>query len=410
MNNVINTILLPFKKSKTVPITFALTILNLVLVILIHLWISFQNKVIITYDQSGDQKSQSTPLFIAMEIPLRSDGYKNCWQEENGLWGSQYDIYIHNDKDFPFVDWILEMSVPEEARIDSSWNGEYTQKSGKIVIKGNSQAFTLVIPGHNNAKMGFVLYTKELLQNCDFHLTGRFIRNPLKTRLFLTALIILSLLTIIFIVTIVLFFLVRRQANIDNQKIESLIKLCARFIDVKDEYTIMHSSHVGYYAKKIAEKMGFNEDFQKNIYYMGMMHDVGKVLIPREILCKASNLDSKEWQEMKKHTIYGSGILEGFTTVPGIKEAALYHHERYDGTGYPLGLKGEEIPIQARIIGVADAYDAMHTNRSYRLHLSEEEILDELERNKGSQFDPKVADAMISMLKTNTLKQPEAEK
>ena len=106
---------------------------------------------------------------------------------------------------------------------------------------------------------------------------------------------------------------------------------------------------------------------------------------------------------MKKHPLYSAGILEGFTAVPGIKEAALYHHERYDGSGYPTGLREKEIPIQARIICVADSYDAMHTNRSYRSHLSDEVILQELEKNKGRQFDPDAAEALITLIKEHKL-------
>ena len=184
------------------------------------------------------------------------------------------------------------------------------------------------------------------------------------------------------------------------KKIESLLKLCASFIDTRDEYTKMHSTHVAEYSKMIAAEMGFDEDFQKNIYYMGMMHDVGKVLIPKEILCKTAKLNDDEWCEMKRHTTYGGEILESFKFVKGIREAALYHHERYDGKGYPEGLSGEAIPIQARIIAVADSYDAMHTNRSYRRHLSDEAIVSELEKNKSLQFDPDAADALLRILKS----------
>ena len=164
-----------------------------------------------------------------------------------------------------------------------------------------------------------------------------------------------------------LFVLVERQKQKDEEKIDNLLKLCAKFIDVRDEYTKMHSYNVAKYSKKIAEALGYDEDFQK------------------------------------KHTIYGANILEDFKAIPNILEAALYHHERYDGSGYPNGIKGEAIPVQARIIGVADSFDAMNTNRSYRLRLSDDQILSELENGKGTQFDPKVAEAMIELLKKNLL-------
>lgn len=164
----------------------------------------------------------------------------------------------------------------------------------------------------------------------------------------------------------------------------------------------MHSTHVGSYSRQIAAEMGFDDDFQKNIYYMGMMHDVGKVLIPREILCKAGKLNEEEWKEMKHHTNYGGDILANFN-VSGIHDAALHHHERYDGTGYPDGLRGEEIPIQARIIAVADSFDAMNTNRSYRKQLPRDVIISELTKNRGIQFDPEVTDALLNLLKRNEL-------
>jgi len=403
MKNIFADIFLPFKKSPAILISFILSVFSLSLLIIQFAWIANQNKKIITYDQTGPGKFQAKYLTINMEIPDRSDGTKNCWQEENGTWGSQYDIYIYNNTDYTFLDWELEMTVPEEARIDSSWNGEFTQSSGKIKVKGEQETLTIMAAAHSSIKIGFVLYTNQLMNSSSFHLTGKFLRNPLKNKLFLFALTVFFVVFIIFIISNVVYYLVKKQRTIDNEKIESLIKLCARFIDVRDEYTKMHSSHVGDYARKIAEKMGFDEEFQKNIYYMGMMHDVGKVLIPREILCKTSKLDDEEWKEMKKHPLYSAGILEGFTAVPGIKEAALYHHERYDGSGYPTGLREKEIPIQARIICVADSYDAMHTNRSYRSHLSDEVILQELEKNKGSQFDPDAAEALITLIKEHKL-------
>ena len=403
MKKIINNIFLPFRKSRIVLISFSLTLMGLIVSLTVYTQIFIANKRIVHYSQEGSLESSEDDLYVYMEIPTRSDGKKNCWQEDDGSWGSQYDIYIYNNTDYPFVDWTLQMKVPPEARIDSSWNGEYREYPGYILIKGSESALTMTAYSHNNIKIGYVLYTKELMEESNFSLLGRFVRNPFKNKLFVSSVIFFNVFLLIFIVSLVVFYLLQRQSAIDTEKLDNIIKLCARFIDVRDEYTKMHSSHVGYYAKMIAEKLGYDEEFQKNIYYMGMMHDLGKVLIPREILCKNSKLNDEEWEEMKKHTLYGANILEGFTAVPGIREAALYHHERYDGRGYPCGLKGEEIPIQSRIIGVADSYDAMHTNRSYRIHLPDEIILEELEKNKGTQFDPDAAQAMIDIIKNREL-------
>lgn len=408
MKHFLKTLTLPFKKSRAVRISVFLTVVSTLFLAGIVTWISYQNKRIITYEQYTEPLGKDGDLEIYMEIPIRSDGVRNCWPEENGTWGAQYDIYITNNSDYPFVDWELTMDVPNEARIDSSWNGFYEQQPGKIIIRGTPDLTATANP-HDKVRVGYVLYTRSLMQRSHYILTGRFQHSPLKEILFILALVVLIIIFIVFIVSIVLFFLVQRQQAKDGEKIESLIKLCARFIDVRDEYTKMHSFHVGYYAKKIAELMGYDEDFQKNIYYMGLMHDVGKVMLPREILCKSSKLNDEEWVEMKKHTSYGAEILERFTAVPGIREAVLYHHERWDGTGYPEGLKETAIPIQARIIGVADAYDAMHTNRSYRSRLSDDIILEELQKNKRTQFDPEAAEAMIVLIKRHALAHADTE-
>ena len=396
-------ILRPFKKNKVVLFSFVSLIICLIVIAQILFWISFQNKTIVSYSQDRSRNKKSEDFDIRMEIPVRSDGQRNCWQQEDESWGSQYDIYIYNRGKYPFVDWSLTMTVPQNSRIDSSWNGEYSQSDGFLYVKGDPSALNLTVMPDDNIKIGFVMYTQELMQSSDFILTGRFLRTPIKDKFFLAALAFNILFLLLFVVSVIIYYMLQRQADKDDQRILSLLKLCASFIDVRDEYTKMHSAHVAEYSKRIAEALGYDEEFQKNIYYMGMMHDVGKVLIPREILCKTEKLDEQEWQEMKEHTTYGAGILAGFTDVPGIQEAALYHHERWDGKGYVRGLRGKEIPLQARIICVADSYDAMHTDRSYRPRLSDKQILEEFEKGKGTQFDPEIAEVMIKLLQENAL-------
>ena len=364
------------------------------------IYIYFQNKVYVTFTRTNDSVSGNKNLDVTMEIPLKNETEKNCWQESDGSWGSQYDITITNNSRYDFFDWTLIMTIPEEGRIDSSWNADYAQTPGQLSITGIDKAFSKNIHGNNSIKIGYVLYSKKLMTDCNFYLTGRFKRDPIKEIPFIIALFAFGISVIVILVSLFFYRMMRQQAKVDDEKIESLLKLCASFIDTRDEYTKMHSTHVAEYSKMIAAEMGFDEDFQKNIYYMGMMHDVGKVLIPKEILCKTAKLNDDEWREMKRHTTYGGEILESFKFVKGIREAALYHHERYDGKGYPEGLSGEAIPIQARIIAVADSYDAMHTNRSYRRHLSDEAIVSELEKNKSLQFDPDAADALLRILKS----------
>ncbi len=395
-----NSILFFIRKNKFISVAGVISLLSFLFILYMLVYVFFQNKTYVSYIRENGSVSGNKDLDISMEIPLKNDTDKNCWQEANGTWGGQYDITIENDSDYDFLDWSLVMAIPKEGRIDSSWNADYIQTDGQLTISGIDKAFTKNIHGHNTIKIGYVLYSDNLMVDSNFYLTGRFIRNPFKEVPFIVALFAFGISVIVILVSLFFYRMMRQQAKLDDEKIESLLKLCASFIDTRDEYTKMHSTHVAEYSKMIAAEMGFDEEFQKNIYYMGMMHDVGKVLIPKEILCKTAKLDDDEWREMKRHTTYGGEILESFKFVKGIREAALYHHERYDGKGYPEGLSGKAIPIHARIIAVADSYDAMHTNRSYRRHLSDDAIISELEKNKNLQFDPDAADALLRILKS----------
>ena len=177
-----------------------------------------------------------------------------------------------------------------------------------------------------------------------------------------------------------------------------IMETLAGTIDAKDKYTKGHSSRVAEYALKIAEKLGKSEKEQQDIYYLGLLHDIGKIGIPDGIINKTSRLTDEEYEVIKTHPAIGAEILENISELPELAYGARWHHERYDGRGYPDHLKGEEIPEMARIIGVADAYDAMTSNRSYRSVLPQNVVREEIEKGKGSQFDPLFADKMLEMI------------
>ena len=134
-----------------------------------------------------------------------------------------------------------------------------------------------------------------------------------------------------------------------------------------------------------------------------MLHDIGKIGIPDRILNKPERLTDEEYKEMKSHVVKGGEILKSFTLIDNIEEGALYHHERYDGKGYVHGLKGEEIPLNARIIGIADAFDAMTANRVYRKKLDMDFVLGELKKGRGTQFDPQLTDIMLHLIETGQI-------
>ena len=179
---------------------------------------------------------------------------------------------------------------------------------------------------------------------------------------------------------------------------DSALRVAAKSIDAKDSYTNGHSFRVAEYSREIARRLGWSEDDIENVYYMALVHDIGKIGVPDSLLNKPSALTEDEYNIIKNHTTTGAKILKDFEGIKDVELGAKYHHERYDGKGYCEGLKGEEIPLVARIIAVADAYDAMASSRVYRPKLEPEKIRKELEEGKGTQFDPEIADIMLKML------------
>ncbi|MBR3428777.1 MAG: response regulator [Clostridia bacterium] len=172
----------------------------------------------------------------------------------------------------------------------------------------------------------------------------------------------------------------------------------AEMIDAKDQYTSRHSQRVAEYSREIARRFGYSPAMQDEIFMMGLLHDVGKIGIPDSILNKPGTLTDEEFDQIRSHPLTGAKILRGIQEMPRLVEGARWHHERYDGTGYPDHLAGKSIPEEARIIAVADAYDAMSSVRSYRDKLPKDVIRQEIHRCKGTQFDPVFAEIMLSIL------------
>ena len=152
----------------------------------------------------------------------------------------------------------------------------------------------------------------------------------------------------------------------------------------------------------ISKALGDSEEEQKRVYYSALLHDIGKIGIPDTIINKPAALTKEEYDIVKTHPEIGSQILRSITTMKEISVGARWHHEQFDGSGYPDKLKGEDIPKIARIIGVADAYDAMTSNRSYRKYLPQDKVRKEFEENKSSQFDSKMAEIMIKIIDEDT--------
>ena len=189
----------------------------------------------------------------------------------------------------------------------------------------------------------------------------------------------------------------KRQEEAE-QLFEEMIMALAQAIDAKDHYTHGHSQRVAEYSAQISLLLGDDPQQVRLIYYMGLLHDIGKIGIPVKIINKPGKLTDEEYDVIKSHSAIGAEVLNPIRIRPELMIGARFHHERFDGRGYPDKLTGKDIPRAARIIAVADAYDAMTSDRSYRRGMMSQRVYEEIAGKRGSQFDPEIADIMLSYL------------
>ena len=357
---------------------------------------------ILTLSFSTIQTSQSLKLEAESKKDLEGAITKNPekqWMRQLEM-GAQFDGVLKNNTPSEISKWKVIIEIPPKSYIDSSWNGEYTVTDHQIQILPPPD-YNQVIPPNGSITFGFILYSLPSFQADDvtveYYITKKVTELTGFRVLYYSAII---LLIIIFVYLIFMFKLrsLQKKHEYDRQFIEQTLKLFANTIEAKDVYTRGHSVRVSIYAKEIAKRLGLPEEEQMNIYYISLLHDIGKIGIKDSILTKPGRLDSEEYAIMKSHVIKSGEILSDFLSLPGATEIVRHHHERYDGNGYPDQLKGECIPLFSRIICIADSFDAMTSDRCYRKQLTKEEVIAELKKNSGTQFDPKLVPIMLDML------------
>lgn len=176
---------------------------------------------------------------------------------------------------------------------------------------------------------------------------------------------------------------------------QDIINSMVATLEAKDLYTYGHSTRVAEMAYALGKILGMTEKELKQIHIAGDLHDIGKIGVPDSVLNKPGKLELNEWELMKKHPFIGYNILSKASTFKDISEVVLYHHERWDGKGYPKGLKEEEIPLASRILAVCDSVDAMKSDRPYRKSISDEICREEINKNKGTMYDSQIAECML---------------
>lgn len=341
------------------------------------------------------------------ELWFESEKNYASW-ESNGFLGAQYDVNWYNFSDYELYNWEIKIAIPEGSYLDSSWNGVYQIEDNNLYI--SSVSYNEIIR-NQVYPLGFILYIPNTEANenwlpSDFSLEYKRYLAMGDVLDFWVIVVFASLIVIATTIVIILKLKIKEAKQRQKEYkdiIEQALTTFANAIDAKDTYTEGHSKRVAFYSRELAARMGYSFEKQEQIYYIAMMHDIGKIGIPDKILNKPSKLTDEEYEIMKQHAVFSGDILENFTTIPDISTVVRYHHEWFDGNGYPYKLKGMEIPQISRIISVADSFDTMNSKRVYRDPLPTEEIIKQLKENAGIQFDPEIVPFMISMIEDGTV-------
>ncbi len=333
----------------------------------------------------------------------------------NSAWNGALEIH-QNRKDGEYVAMVPDLREykPEHYNLDNA------TFDGEVLIRMNPGDYLVYLPSSGASAMeipikpgegtapGIIMYVPigEDISDSIMEFEYTFHRLLVSEPLFWIALICAA----VWLVTLIIYVITSSQIKKykerherDNEIIQESIETFTGFIDAKDTYTKGHSKRVAEYTKLIAQEMGYSGEELDRIYYVALLHDCGKIGVPDNIIKKPDRLTDEEFEIIKSHTVRGGEILSSFKSLNNVEEGALYHHERYDGKGYPEGKAGEDIPLIARMICVADSFDAMNSNRVYRKKLSRDYIINEIETNKGRQFDPKIADVLLSLIKSGRI-------
>ncbi|MFT4413788.1 HD-GYP domain-containing protein [Fredinandcohnia humi] len=274
-------------------------------------------------------------------------------------------------------------------------NSVITQNDSNFYILYILAAVFLGI-GFYNKPAWFIIFFTVLVVVCRFFLIPDFDPSIINFLVYLVTYLLITFISL---------ELMKYVQKVKESQVELTMAL-ANTLDSRDAYTLHHSENVAKYAVKIAEEMKLSKHLCEHIRIGCLLHDIGKIGIPERILNKKEKLTIDEYNVIKNHPTIGYNIIKHVATFNqnGVLDIVLHHHERYDGTGYPEGLKGDEIPLAARIVAVADSFDAMTSKRIYRDELEMEHTINEICKNKGTQFDPEVVDVFFNLLQTNGYK------
>ena len=358
-----------------------------------------------TYDFTVSNNTKDEVSEFSFRLTFSQDAFlASAWngalEIHQNVKGGELVATVPDLREFVPSDYALEIVTVDGEPFISMKAGDYLV----YIPSASMNAMEMPIEPFEGTTPGIIMYVAigESIEESTLELEYQFHRLLTSEPLFwisLACMAIWLVALIIFLITSAQIKKYKERHERDNEIINESIETFTGFIDAKDPYTNGHSKRVAKYTRLIAKEFGYDGEELDRIYYVALLHDCGKIGVPDNILGKPGKLSAEEFEIVKSHTVRGGEILTHFKSLQDADEGARYHHERFDGAGYPEGLAGEDIPFIARMICVADSFDAMNSDRVYRKKLTTDRILSEIETNKGLQFDPNVADVMLNLLR-----------
>ena len=389
-------------KKKTIRIIIGLLLLNFLGIIALYCYSFYLNQNTETYYSSEPSSN------YLLSVQMNTDAGKHWLEDpEKAIWGAQYDGVFENNSRYTVEDWCITLQVPAGSSIDSCWEGDfsYDDATSTISITPHTDGHNNKIPAGSTLTFGMILHTLNSPCYIDsiqiaFH-QDWVVLHSVPFFLIMMFIVMLLLVAITYIFSNIRYEMAQKRQQLFKQFTDQTLMVFSKIIDAKDPYTHGHSFRVAQYSLELAKRINLSSEAQEELYYIALLHDIGKVGIPDHILNKPGSLTPEERTIIQTHTNIGGDILKEYPALSQLDSGARYHHERYDGKGYPSGLAGSDIPLYARIICVADSYDAMSCDRCYRPRLTNEAIMKELLNCSGTQFDPDIATHMIQMIQDN---------